>query len=154
MSKSTTRAQVAGETLAILQKGWYISPSKQRISVRDELASSSSRSVLYAPGHFEGVFQRVDQLLQDRHNHSPVTFEVVNETTLHAARRLLNGEPELRVLALIFASAAIQAAASSRAARPRRRAWHVPPGCMLASPSIRRCMRPTSVTRPACTPTT
>src|SRR5262249_19617379 len=36
---------------------------------------------------------------------TPITFEVVNETTLHAARRLLEGDRGARVLALNFASA-------------------------------------------------
>lgn len=35
----------------------------------------------------------------------PVAFEVVNETTLHAARRFVEQEPDARLLALNFASA-------------------------------------------------
>jgi uncharacterized protein (TIGR02452 family) len=50
------------------------------------------------------VFQQRDQFLQGR-PHAPAAFEVLNETTLHAARRLLEGEPGARVLALNFASA-------------------------------------------------
>jgi uncharacterized protein (TIGR02452 family) len=104
MSKRTTRAQIAQETLTILQQGAYLHPSGQRIALRDELASARSRSVLYAPGHFHDVFQQRNQLLWGR-TPASVVFEVANETTLHAARRLREDEPGVRVLALNFASA-------------------------------------------------
>jgi uncharacterized protein (TIGR02452 family) len=104
MSKRSMRAQVAQQTLTILEEGAYLHPSGRRIPLRDELASARSRSVLYAPDHFQAVFQQRDQLLQSR-THAPVAFEVVKETTLHAARRLVAEEPGARVLALNFASA-------------------------------------------------
>src|SRR4051812_30696833 len=104
MSKRTTRAQVAQETLTILEEGAYLHPNGQRIPLRDELASARSRSVLYSPDRFQEVFQQRDRLLRDRPP-LPVAFEVVNETTLRAARRLAEGEPGARVLALNFASA-------------------------------------------------
>jgi uncharacterized protein (TIGR02452 family) len=104
MSKRTTRAQIAQETLTILQEGAYLYPSGRRIPLCDELASARSRSVLYAPDHFLEVFQQRDQLLRGRTPES-VLFEVGNETTLHAAQRLREGEPGARVLALNFASA-------------------------------------------------
>jgi uncharacterized protein (TIGR02452 family) len=87
-----------------MEEGIYLHPNGQRILLRDELASARSRSVLYSPDHFPDVFQQRDQLLQGRAP-TPVAFEVVNETTLHAARRLREGEPSARVLALNFASA-------------------------------------------------
>jgi len=104
MSKRTTRAQIAQETLTILEEGTYLHPSGKQIPLRDELAFARSRSVLYSPDHFQEVFQKRDQLLQDRSS-TTVAFEVVNETTLHAAWRLTEGKPGARVLALNFASA-------------------------------------------------
>ncbi|HJT78739.1 MAG TPA: TIGR02452 family protein [Gemmataceae bacterium] len=104
MSTRTKRAQVAQETLTILEDGAYLHPSGRRIAIRDDLASARSRSVLYSPEQFQDVLQRRDQLLRAR-SPAPVTFEVVNETTLHAARRLVEGELGARVLALNFASA-------------------------------------------------
>jgi uncharacterized protein (TIGR02452 family) len=104
MSKRTARAQVAQQTLAILEEGAYLHPSGGRIPLREELASARSRSVLYCPDHFQEVFQQRDQRLRDRPP-LPVACEVVNETTLQAARRLAEGEPGARVLALNFASA-------------------------------------------------
>jgi uncharacterized protein (TIGR02452 family) len=104
MSKRTARAQIAQQTMTILEEGAYLHPSAGRIPLRDELASARSRSVLYSPDQFQEVFRRRDQLLRDRPS-VPIAFEVVNETTLHAARRLIEGEPGVRVLALNFASA-------------------------------------------------
>jgi uncharacterized protein (TIGR02452 family) len=104
MPKRTARAQIAQETVTILKEGGYLYPSGRRVPLRDELASARSRSVLYAPDHFQDVLQRRDQLLQ-RRSQASVGFEVRNETTLHGARRLLQGEPGARVLALNFASA-------------------------------------------------
>lgn len=104
MSKRTTRAQIAQQTLSILEEGAYLHPSGGRIPLRDELASARSRSILYSPDDFHEVFQQRDQLLRDRPS-SAVAFEVVNETTLSAARRLVAAEPGARVLALNFASA-------------------------------------------------
>jgi uncharacterized protein (TIGR02452 family) len=105
VSKRTTRAQNAQKTLNILEAGHYRHPDGRRVGLGDELASARSRSVLYRPADFEDLFLRREQLLQDRSDQPPVAFEVINETTLHAAQRLLTGEPGLRVLALNFASA-------------------------------------------------
>jgi uncharacterized protein (TIGR02452 family) len=104
MSKRTTRAQVAQQTLTILGEGAYLHPSGRLIALGEELASARSRSVLYSPDDFLEVFQRRDQLLWGC-SPVPATFEVVNETTLHAARSLTREEPGARVLALNFASA-------------------------------------------------
>src|SRR5262245_61320885 len=104
MSKRRTRAQIAQQTLTILEEGAYRHPSGQRMVIRDELASAHSRSVLYSPDDYHEVFRRRDRLPRDRPP-IPVAFEVVNETTLHAARRLTQHDPGARVLALNFASA-------------------------------------------------
>src|SRR5205807_2297964 len=101
MTKRTTRAQTAQQTLTILEEGAYLHPSGQRIRLRNDLASARSRSVLYAPDDFSAIFRQRDQRLRERPP-TPITFEVVNETTLHAARRLAQGEPGKRVLALNF----------------------------------------------------
>jgi uncharacterized protein (TIGR02452 family) len=104
MSERTTRAQIANETVTILKQGHYTNPGGQRVHLRDELEAARSGSVLYRPDDFDDVFRRCDKVLRGRGNHPPVAFEVVNETTLHAARRLLE-EGATRVLALNFASA-------------------------------------------------
>jgi uncharacterized protein (TIGR02452 family) len=104
MAKRATRAQVAQETVSILERGHYLTPAGQQVSIRDALASAKARSVLYTPDEFTVVFSRRDQRFKDRGVRPAVDFEVVNETTLHAARRLLQ-EVGRSILALNFASA-------------------------------------------------
>jgi uncharacterized protein (TIGR02452 family) len=104
MSKRSTRVQTAQQTVTILNQGAYVHPSGGPVRLGDELAAACSGSVLYCPDDFGSVFRRRDQLLRDRPPF-PVAFEVLNETTLHAARRLVEAEPGTRVLALNFASA-------------------------------------------------
>jgi uncharacterized protein (TIGR02452 family) len=105
MAKRSTRALIAQETLDILRTGGYLNASGQRVSLGDDLASARARSALYAPQQFKAVCRSRDQLLQDRSGHPPAEYEVVNETTLHAAQRFLATQPDARVLALNFASA-------------------------------------------------
>jgi uncharacterized protein (TIGR02452 family) len=104
MSKRSTRAHTARETLAILKQGAYHTPGGERIRLGEELDAAITRSVLYRPDEFPEVFGRRDERLRDR-SPTPTAFEVVNETTLHAARRLVEAETGARVLALNFASA-------------------------------------------------
>ncbi len=104
MSGRTTRAQVAQETVDILEKGRYVGPSGRPVVICADLEAARTGSILYRPADFEALFRRRDQILHARGDRSPVDFEVVNETTLHAARRLVQERGE-RVLALNFASA-------------------------------------------------
>jgi uncharacterized protein (TIGR02452 family) len=105
MANRTTRARVACETLAILEAGGYTAPSGRDVSIRAELAAARSGSVLYAPARFEEVTRRRDQILDGHDGRPPAAFEVVNGTTLRAARRLPRDGEDSRVLALNFASA-------------------------------------------------
>ena len=105
MAKRAQRAETAQETLAILDRGGYTSPAGRAVAIQADLDSARSRSVLYRPGDFDEVLRRRDRLLAERAGRPPAIFEVVNETTLAAARRLVAAEPGTRVLALNFASA-------------------------------------------------
>jgi uncharacterized protein (TIGR02452 family) len=104
MSKRSARAQIALETLGILECGHYISPAGRRVSVADELEAARAGSLLYTPEQLEALAVEVGRRLPGRVA-APTPFAVVNETTLHAARRLLAAEGAPRVLALNFASA-------------------------------------------------
>jgi uncharacterized protein (TIGR02452 family) len=105
VAKRTTRAQTAQETLTILQQGRYTSQGGKPVHLRDELNSALARSALFTPEQLEKLLQTSHPLPQDPGAESPPTaFEVVNETTLHAAHRL-HREGVGRVLALNFASA-------------------------------------------------
>jgi uncharacterized protein (TIGR02452 family) len=105
MATRTRRAEVARETLTILERGSYLGPTGREVSIRAALDAARSGSVLYTPEGFDDVLRRRDALLRESADDSPVAFEVTNETTLHAARRLLVEDPAVRVLALNFASA-------------------------------------------------
>lgn len=97
MSDRNARAQVARQTVDILDRGLYVTPAGRDVSIRDALESARSGSVLYTPAQFDGLRARAIR------EGAAVTFAVTNETTLSAARRL-SGQGE-RVLALNFASA-------------------------------------------------
>jgi uncharacterized protein (TIGR02452 family) len=103
MSKRSTRMQIAQETVAVLSAGFYTLPGGRQVSIQDDL--TAARSVLYRPDDFGSLFSQRDRLLSERGNDTPTRFEVANETTLHAARRLLDRAPATRPLALNFASA-------------------------------------------------
>jgi uncharacterized protein (TIGR02452 family) len=105
MAKRSIRAQVAQETVSILDQGWYVRPTGPTVSIAAELDSARSRSVLYSPADFGDVYHRRDQVLRARSKAPEVEFEVINETTLHAGRRLLLELGHTRILALNFASA-------------------------------------------------
>lgn len=105
MASRTRRAEVARETLTILERGGYPGSTGQEVSIRAALDAARSGSVLYTPDGFDEVHRQRDALLRGRADHPPVAFEVANETTLQAARRLLGEGGGGRVLALNFASA-------------------------------------------------
>lgn len=105
MAKRSLRAQIARETLDILQRGSYTAPSGQLVSIAEALAYARSASLVYSPQQSDKLLQHRDILLSQRDNPSPIVFEVVNETTLAVARRLVLPDANRRVLALNFASA-------------------------------------------------
>ncbi len=61
--------------------------------------------MLYPPQAFKEVFALRDRILQSGPKHASTEFEIVNSTTLAAAKRLLDGQQAADVLCLNFASA-------------------------------------------------
>lgn len=104
MSNRKTRAQIAEGTLEILERGYYQTPAGQVVHIKDVLEAAISSSVHYTPADFDRVFAQRDRILAER-GRQRTDFEVVNETTLSAARRLAQTEDHAGVLALNFASA-------------------------------------------------
>jgi uncharacterized protein (TIGR02452 family) len=104
MASRTTRAEVARQTLAILDRGGYSLPDGREVSIRDGLDHSRSGSVVLGPEDFDEILRRRDRILDDRGEAPTVGLDVANETTLNAARRLLREGGAGRVLALNFAS--------------------------------------------------
>src|SRR4051794_13614809 len=104
MASRTKRAEISRETIDILERGRYVGPTGREVSIRAELDAARRGSVLYAPEQFAEIGSRRDRRLRERGDRGLVSFQVVNATTLQAARRLMD-ERETRVLALNFASA-------------------------------------------------
>lgn len=95
MSLSRTKAAgLAVQTATILKLGRYNSSRGRSVNLGDEIRAARQNTVEYPP---EAVLPAPEP--QSR----PTTIEVVNETTLAAARRL--HEAGLRPMALNFASA-------------------------------------------------
>jgi len=105
MNGRTTRAHVARDTLEILDKGFYESPTGRIVHIRGALEAAISGSVHYRPTDFDEVFALRDRMLAERGVQPPIEFEVVNKTTLSAASRLIQTDGDANVMALNFASA-------------------------------------------------
>src|ERR1700756_1709336 len=101
MANRTRRAQVAEETVAITRRGWYETPAGERVSIADALEHARSHTLLYVPDDFDALESRCAGILAARPR-LDTHFEVVNETTLSAAARLVAERPGGRVLALNF----------------------------------------------------
>ena len=81
MSSRSHLAQIAAETLDILDRGEYVAPAGARIDVAAALEYARSHSVHYTPEMFAEVFRRRAALLAAAPRHT-TTFKVVNCTTL------------------------------------------------------------------------
>lgn len=92
------RIRVAQRTVEITEIGFYLAPSGRTVTIDELQKRAVSESRLYRPDDFENlplpspVFERT-------------ILEVTGETTLAAARRLVEESPSEDVLCLNFASA-------------------------------------------------
>lgn len=97
-----SRADVARETLAIIEKGRYSAPGGATVPVRELVDAAVRGTVLHRPAD-------LDALLAARARPGSGTtsprIEISPETTAEAARRLVEQEREKDVVALNFASA-------------------------------------------------
>ncbi|WP_165073241.1 TIGR02452 family protein [Paludisphaera rhizosphaerae] len=99
--KRSQRAQMAEETVAIVESGSYRSSSGRHIDITEEVRTCLERTTYHQP---EDLGRIRDEILAVPAEGLARTIEVVNETTLAGIARLLNsaGGP---VAALNFASA-------------------------------------------------
>ncbi|HKB38373.1 MAG TPA: TIGR02452 family protein [Gemmataceae bacterium] len=104
MTSRSHLAQIGRETLAILDRGEYVSPGGVPVNLAEGMGYAKAHSVHYTPEMFAEVFRLRNELLNTAPKFS-TTFEVVNRTTLAAARQLCDLEPGVDVLCLNFASA-------------------------------------------------
>lgn len=98
------RAKIATETLQILEIGCYTSPSGRTVSISDELCFAKENSKLFTPEMFDALRSQRRSILKGIQPQE-TTFDVVNCTTLAAARKWIEQEQTADVLALNFASA-------------------------------------------------
>jgi uncharacterized protein (TIGR02452 family) len=99
MSNRTKRAQIAAETIKILESGKYVSPANITVSIGDSLTAAQQGTVLYTPISIDELIGS----LPPSKNHR-TSFEVINTTTFAAARQLID-QSYLDPLCLNFASA-------------------------------------------------
>ena len=92
---------IAQETVNILEQGFYHNQKGEVVSIRDDLLAAKAGSILYSPDKFNAVLTERDRIVT---NTIKTSFEVTNETTLHAASRLVNQPGIEKVLCLNFAS--------------------------------------------------
>ncbi len=93
--------QIANETLAIIEQGFYLSDSGIKVSIKQDIDKAVRGTVLYRAGCFS------DRPLRSAagKNSFDQKIEVTSEGTTDAARRLLLSEGKEHVAALNFASA-------------------------------------------------
>lgn len=105
MASRKTRAQTAQQTVEILERGWYTLLDGTTVSLGESLRVAVEGTRRYAPDDFTDVFARRDQILAESQKSGPTRFGVTNETTLAAARSLVDARPPSDVVCLNFASA-------------------------------------------------
>src|SRR5258708_19046983 len=96
------RKQVAQETVEALERGTYQAPGGVFVDFAAQLASCVAGTRYYSPEALDTLQQ---QVLAHPVAENATTFELVNETTLQGAERLVSSGKYQRVTALNFASA-------------------------------------------------
>lgn len=97
------RAQIALETLKIIDTGTYVNHAGRRIELKSELDFAINSTVLYRPTDMKNSLQ---DLSTKRQSQSKEPFiEITSETTLSAAKRLVVDENIRETVCLNFASA-------------------------------------------------
>ena len=103
MATRDQRARIAAETVAITHAGTYAAPSGRTVSIHDAVQNACETAALITPGDARSLRSKADRAMSGRTFRT--NFEVRNETTLAAARRLVATYGSDRVAALNFASA-------------------------------------------------
>ena len=103
MPSRSQRAQIAAETVALIEAGEYVAPSGRRVSIRSAISRAVAASVLVIPADRDSLRTRADRALVGATNST--VFEIANATTLAASRRLQEVVGSDRTAALNFASA-------------------------------------------------
>ncbi len=101
------RSRWAQETLDILERGQYQSPSGKNVPIRLQVEHTIREARLYRPQEREAIQQSAEQQIEKSltSHQSIAEIECTTETTLQAAERLATKEERPHVMALNFASA-------------------------------------------------
>ncbi|MEK8127837.1 TIGR02452 family protein [Paenibacillus filicis] len=103
------RSHMARETLNILERGFYTTPSGSRVDLGEAVRRAVEGSKLYTPDELpriqEKALARLDVNTQESGETGGPRIEVTGETTLQAVRRLVEQEGRADTLCLNFASA-------------------------------------------------
>src|SRR5687768_7920779 len=97
--KQSRRIEIAKDTLEILEKGFYINNKEERTDIGLIQKNAVDNTRLYKPAELDEL-----RAAGKYGNNFQTRYEVTNETTLDAVRRLA-GEGEENVMCLNFASA-------------------------------------------------
>lgn len=93
------RAQIAQETLTILDTGAYLLPDQRCVSIEDAVTRACAQTLLYRPADYQALLTDIESLP----SHASTTIMVRNCTTFAAAAALT--EQYASVVCLNFASA-------------------------------------------------
>ncbi len=104
MTHRAERARIAEETVAILARGGYTSPAGRAVTL-EGLADAVRRTETLTPAALAEVSAQAQRRCAEAATRPGCRFEVTRETTLGAARRLVEREGRAGVAALNFASA-------------------------------------------------
>ena len=105
MRNRAERILIAKETLEILEKGFYKNSKGKIVRIDDALKFAIKNTIHYKPDMFKSVFYQRNKIINKGKLGYKTTYEVRNETTLNATKRLIVEEGFNNVLCLNFASA-------------------------------------------------
>jgi uncharacterized protein (TIGR02452 family) len=97
--KQSRRIEIAKDTLEILEKGFYNNEKGEKVDITSIQKKAVDNTRLFRPEELEELVNKTN-----KENNFQTEYEVTNETTLDAARRLV-GEGIPDVMCLNFASA-------------------------------------------------
>ncbi len=95
----SSRARMGQETVEIAAQGWYESSDGRKVNIANDVAACLLATRLYTPSDLDRP------LMSRRLRQAKTCFEVHNETTLTAARRIVVERGHTNTLCLNFASA-------------------------------------------------
>jgi uncharacterized protein (TIGR02452 family) len=95
-----TLVQVAKETLAAIERGSYVAPSRTEVRIGPLVDAAVRGTVVYRPDELDALVASLP-----RAGATTLGIELTAETTAEAGRRLAHTERVARVVALNFASA-------------------------------------------------